>query len=741
MLINDQEFLIKEIPVYHPKSRDYIQFWKSEGKKVIDGTWLGGYYMPPSLYFYVNYSTIQVQKKYQARKSYSRPWLREIEWELFQSWTVAQGFSGFKDDPEFSCHKALIDDSININRLKEDLPHLFKPDGTPKEYIDPLKYLKMRHPAHYLYPAYENSLYNLMILGSRDSGKSFAVGTGMVLHQWLTDGVSSTYAPKDPELPDTVDITVGAEGADKSKLIMDKIKLALDFLPGGQTVAGRYYPSPFSKRFSGSFALGKEIVAEYKVKVDGAWETKGSRSKLKHRSFKNNPFADQGSRPSSIVLEECGLFSNLKEVYYNTKDNLRNGMRKTGSLIMMGTGGDMDKGTLDAAEMFYNPESYEILPFDDSYEHRGKIGFFIPAYMVLTDQMDDNRKVIIEDALKHLNKERDKAKAHSSDKLSKELQYRPLKPSEMFISKSANIFPTPELRRRLAEIETDKYYESTRIKAELYFDPNTPHGVNYSVSETLSPIDSFPLKDDSSREGAVVLYDLPYLKDNKVPEGMYIIGCDPFKDDNPDGSSLASIYVVKTSKYPHLGFNEIVASYVGRPFMGKNAVNEILHKLSLFYGNAKIYFENSVGNVKDYFEKVKRLDLLATQPVTVFNKKASYATGPSMIYGYPMSNDKVKWEALQYLRSFLLEERGIDGDTIKRNLDVVPDVGLLKELIYFNLDGNFDRVMSMVGCVIGLEETQNLNKRKLQYEDSRTDLQKDIDRLLVNNRRLFRTTI
>lgn len=57
------------------------------------------------------------------------------------------------------------------------------------------------------------------------------------------------------------------------------------------------------------------------------------------------------------------------------------------------------------------------------------------------------------------------------------------------------------------------------------------------------------------------------------------------------------------------------------PFLGKNAVNETLYKLSLLYGKAKIYFENNVGNVKDYFEKIQRLDLLALQPITVFNKK------------------------------------------------------------------------------------------------------------------------
>lgn len=87
---------------------------------------------------------------------------------------------------------------------------------------------------------------------------------------------------------------------------------------------------------------------------------------------------------------------------------------------------------------------------------------------------------------------------------------------------------------------------------------------------------------------------------------------------------MASIYVMKTSKYPlELGHNEIVANFIGRPFAGKAAVNEVLLKLSLFYGNAKIYFENNVGSVKEYFEKHKRLDLLASQPRTIMSKKAS----------------------------------------------------------------------------------------------------------------------
>lgn len=304
----------------------------------------------------------------------------------------------------------------------------------------------------------------------------------------------------------------------------------------------------------------------------------------------------------------------------------------------------------------------------------------------------------------------------------------------MFLTKTANIFPAAEIRRRLSEVQSMNLYAQIEKKVNLYFDPKSKfNGVGYSVNDSLNAISTFPYTGDD-REGSIVIYEFPKFIEDKVPSDAYIIGCDPFRDDSATGESLASIYVMKTSKYiSTVGYDEIVASYVGRPYFGKNEVNEILYKLSLFYGGAKIYFENAVGNVKDYFEKIRRLDLLARQPVTVFNKKASYESSPQVIYGYPMSNQKIKWEAIQYLRSWLLQER----EENKRNLDLITDPGLLQELLSFNMDGNFDRVMSLVGCVIGLEEMSNISKRREEFYSEESALQKDIYRLIVNNKRLF----
>lgn len=162
-----------------------------------------------------------------------------------------------------------------------------------------------------------------------------------------------------------------------------------------------------------------------------------------------------------------------------------------------------------------------------------------------------------------------------------------------------------------------------------------------------------------------------YDSNGKIPEDLYIIGHDPFAEDSAQGESLASVYVIKTKEHwDKYGHDEIVASYIGRPYRGRDAVNEILLKLSMFYGNAKIYFENVRGNVKEYFEKAGRLDLLARSPRTVFTTKSSSELRPSG-YGVPMANRKMKLDGISYLRDWLIEEREqVEGRTL-RNLDVI----------------------------------------------------------------------
>lgn len=689
--------------------------------------------MPPALYFYVNFGTIKLNKKLKAAKVFARPWLRDLEWDFFYNYTEARGFSGFAYDTTTSCHRVLLDPNITDAELLIDYPNTMH-NGTRKTYEKASTYMRRFHSTHLGPPLFENQLKNIMLMGSRDTGKSYMVGAGLIPHNFLFDGATS-YDEESILNPSPVEILVGAEISDKSADLLKKTAECLDLLPGKKVVSSRTYPSPFAKQFQGTWSVNSEIIAKYRKKAEGKWDWAGSRSAIKHRSFNGNPFAAQGTRPLLMVLEEIGMFSTLKDVYLHSVDALRSGLTKTGILMMLGTGGDMKKGTLDASEMFYEPEKYDILAFEDTYEHRGSIGYFVPATRALNNFKDENGYTKEEQALEALQKVRiqKRGDSGSSDALNQEIQYRPLVPSEMFLSSSTNIFPSAELRNRLTQVKTHNIYEQLEKKVELFFDPSSPYqGVSYEINNRLDAISKFPY-DGDNREGAVVIFEFPHLIDGKVPPGAYIIGCDPFKDDSTTGGSLASIYVMKTTKYlSTIGHDEIVASYVGRPYLGKSQVNEILHKLALFY-NAKIYFENAVGNIKDYFEKVHRLDLLASQPVTVFNRKASYNTSPTLIYGYPMSNEKVKWEALQYLRSWLLLPR----EDNKRNLDLITDPALLQELIAFNMEGNFDRVMGLVGCIVGLEELYNLSRRREIHAAETSAFEQEFKSFIVNNKRLF----
>ena len=58
---NRQEWLI-DIPKLHPDTTQYTTFWRTQKKLCIEGKWgsdFGKYrYMPPYLYFYVNFTRI-----------------------------------------------------------------------------------------------------------------------------------------------------------------------------------------------------------------------------------------------------------------------------------------------------------------------------------------------------------------------------------------------------------------------------------------------------------------------------------------------------------------------------------------------------------------------------------------------------------------------------------------------------------------------------------------------------------
>jgi hypothetical protein len=712
-VVSNESFKLKEVPKLNPLSRDYLKFWKEQKKLCIEGYWSGGRWMPGNLYFYINYWHIKLNKDAHSKtKTIARPFLRDIEWELAYCWAEARGFSGFELDEEISCYRGLAEHELQMPNgiiIKEAVlsttklpPSCFKPDGTLKKYMPARQYLRQVFPRSLGRPLFQNEAKNMMMVGSRGFGKSYFVSGAVIGHQFITDGAFSHDELLSANGKLTTEILVGAGDAKYSKDLLAKVRLGFDELPGSISFNGLTYPSPLAKEYSGSWEPAKTVTAEYEKKIGGEWKKLGSKSMIQHRSFKDNPFAGNGTRPSVAVLEEIGFFDNLEAAHGALKECMANGPIKFGSGLYLGTGGDMEGGgTVGAKKVFYDPDAYDMISFVDEWENKGKICLFVPAYMGLNEYKDKEGITDKEAALAFLVKEREKVSQASSKKpLNDELQNRPLKPSEAFLVLTGNVFPVADLKQQLGFVESCVDGNIIGTSGELVIDSTGKVKFEPDLKNKLVPCD-YPMSEKDDTTGCVVIWELPK---EDAPYGYYLAGTDPYDQDQaPNSVSLGSTFVMKRAQPGGSPYDQIVAEYTARP--GKAAEHhETVRRLILFYKGLDLY-ENEKNTLKMHFDHMNSLYLLANTPTIL---KATRNSSVDRTYGIHMTKS-IKEELEIYTRDWLLTPAG-DG---KLNLHYIYSKPLLKELIAYNDDGNFDRVIALMLCVCNrLNFTKIISKKR-----------------------------
>lgn len=692
-MINLNEFLIKEIPNFNPYSIDYKLFWKEQKRKLIEGDWIGGKWIPGNLYMYWNMWYIKVNKTmFSKQKVVSRPFVRELELDKAYTYIEARGFSGFNNDDEFSCFRGILDyNPDEPNNIIFLPPECYNSEGKVKKYQSAREYLRKIHKGNLGKPLFQNFAKNVIDVEARESGKSY-FGSCNIAHNFLMDGATDYdeyLAMKKLETPLTSETLVGAINTAYSKDLLDKVKLGLEYLPGTIDYAGRKYPSPLSKTMSGSFQPNKFVKAEYDKKQKGGWSKGGSGSIIHHRSFKDNPLAGNGTRPGLTYLEEIGFFNNLLEALGALRDCTTESGNKFGTIYMMGTGGDMASGATEAAKaVFYNPEEFECLVFEDAYENVGtKIGYFVPPYKADNEFLNRNTGIIDEEKakLKYIARREKLAKGKNKKPLYDEMQNKPLIPSEAFLVTNANIFPVGELKERLAFIESRNIYHDAAYIGRLNW---TEDGkVKWSPDDTLEQITEFPLKTQNA-EGCVTIWEMPYKDANgQIPYGLYIAGTDPYDHDKSQSGSLGSTIIYKRFNTIDDTYEIPVAEYTGRPNMA-NEYYENVRKLLTYY-NAIDLYENERKGMFQYFEQKQCTYLLKDQPAVIKDiiRESSVQRGKGM-----HMNKALKDYGEILVRDWLIEEY----EPGKMNLHKILSVPLLKELIAYNDEGNFDRVIAFM---------------------------------------------
>ena len=748
---NVKNFLFQEHPILHPDTPEFGEYWlNTQLKRSIEGLWINDdgqwIWMMPKLYWYINIGLIIDLDEKNKTRIPIRPKLRDIEWIIFTYLYACMGFSGFMGDDKYTCNEKYAiwlkdkkEGRVSSRLLEVQLKKLplsiYNKAGELKEYMNPWDYLRIPKTKPLGLALYENETYDFFLLGSRGLGKSYTMSVGDLLHEFITKGIKYWEDIKNIN-KNKIEIFVGAAQKDKAQEFLDKARYCMDALPGSYGKGEDRLPSPFFNNLSGSWNIGnKELEHRYRS-ANGDWE--GTKSKIIHGVFTvENPEAGVGIRPVRIYNEEVGLCSNTEDVYLANKNSLAIGGKKFGVGVYLGTSGNVGK-IQQSRQLMTKPDTYRIYSMPNYWQGVGRLGLFIPAYYAINDFKDDNGNTDVESCIEYLLEKR---KSMAPSLLQGEKMYWPLLPSEMFLTKKGNVLPVAELEMHRNKLLS---YPDLHLKytvGDLVFNTNETRGVQF-IPDTKgrTPIQSFPSNAKDDTEGCLTIYEFPIEdEEGNVPKGMYIIGHDPVKTDE-DGLSLTSVYVMKTPKYfTKYGGNELVASFIGRPEGGRNITNELIEKLAMFYGNHNrmVYFENAVGNVKEFFEKKKKLNLLAVQPTTVLSKKRSGGVrSTSVVYGYPMSNRVIKTEAITYLRDWLLEERGTNNGIPVRNLDYIYDLRLVEEMISFNYEDNFDAVMGVAGCIIGIEETYNQHTKKVNEEDKSDDILDFLNKGILKQNRL-----
>lgn len=735
MLVNNDAFLIKEIPNYNPITQraERIAWWKEQKRYCMEGYWAGNKWCPGELYHYVNFWTIAVGKKDGKKgKIAGRPWFRDIEWEKALIATEAFGFSGFEKSDEIgvTCYYKYAPENVKAYLESGDIT---EENVRKLKYITPRDFLNMNYPRPLGKPLYENPAKNVIDIEARGGGKSYW-GSNLIQHHFGFDGLhdyNEYLKLRELNQPAKSETLVGAIQAKYSADLLSKWKFGFERYPGKFTMYTQdydeplVYPSPLSINVKGSVALSNDSLMALH-----------SGSLLHHRTFQDDPFAANGTRPYRVFLEEIGFFYRLIETLGHMRDLTYDGEMKQGTIWMFGTGGDMEGGsTLAAQEVFYNPEAYDCLVFEDEWEGRGKIGYFMPAEKALNGFKEGPNYITnMEKAAEYLENDRKKAKkANTAKPYQDMLQNRPRKPSEAFLAINENKFPISHLEDAFVKLTSKESELASHWTGFIRMaeDDNGNTYLKFHHSENI-PLRQWPQPKNVPTEGCVEIFEMPRRDSNNQPmPNRYLASTDPVDDDDVEGSLQSTfIYDMFT--------NRIVAEYTARTYQVEDYWENT--RLLLMYYDALCNYEANKKGFYGYMKNKSSLHLLADTPTILRDLDLAVIKDEGNKSKGTIASKSVN-EYGRKLYNIWLKKTATGKDNLT-NAQTLRSLGLINESLQYNPKGNFDRISAIEKLfIIVADKEQQMGGSQEDINEAMAGLaadpffNKNYDRWIRKNRR------
>lgn len=470
-------------------------------------------------------------------------------------------------------------------------------------------------------------------------------------------------------------------------------------------------PEFYQKRLT--TRIDEELRAGYQLRTvdergQTKWETKGSNSRIHNIVFKNSHTAANGKSTKLFVFEEIGMFDNLEKSYNSAEACWKEGSHWFGTPILIGTGGDMDRGSISAQKMFYDPDTYNLLTFKDDEQIKGQ-AYFIPAQYVLNDFKEiipvekggDGITLMTkyDEATAALEATRDrKRKAKDPNAIIQEIQYYPFNAGEAFMQSIGNKFPQDLIQNQINKLITSKAENIGQIGILEYDDDKNlvwkPSADKYEAD--------FPTNKENM-EGCIVIYEHPEFN---APNMLYVATTDPYNfDDSATSESIGATIIWKRFQSPTKTYDWPVATYFGRPKTSGEYYNNVIKLLEYF--NAMNLHENNVVGMKQHFDHAKALKWLTAQPQIINSiindSKVDRQYGIHMV-------DKIRVYGEMKAAEWLTTEYAPGH----YNVEKIKSLTLLKELLAYHPNGNFDRVDAFLLMMIYLQDIYNV-----QVEETR----------------------
>jgi len=476
------------------------------------------------------------------------------------------------------------------------------------------------------------------------------------------------------------------------KLITDKLDKGLNFLP-------EYFRwQRVEDNWKNQVTLG--------IKTKGGERIPFSQILIRNLDEGNNEEAIAGTKPRKLIIDEIGKGSFLRGLQAAVP-GFTTPFGWGCSPILTGTGGDM-KRFMDAKSLMFDVDNYNFLTYNNEEDTRRVHGLFISnkyrmeakESSTLGDYVNApktsdlyNVEMLVSneekaDKITNDNLERLK-KAGDRIAYLKEKMYYPQKVDDIFLNEDTNIFDIEAAKRQKIRLLQN---ERTGTPVILFSDEGK---IGHEFTDKM-PISNFPLKSTDAKDAPVVIYEFPI---ENPPYGLYVAGVDPYRQGQAKYStSLGSVYIYKRmhdltgEKYQDM----FVASYCARP--DKKETWEEQARLLIKYYNARALCENDDISFIEYMKSKGDAHYLEKQPQWLLEVIPN--TTVKREYGIHRSARKVidylHTCLKRYMEDVIYSEKDEEGNVTREIAGVskVFDPMLLEEIIQYNEDGNFDRIIA-----------------------------------------------